>query len=217
MQQPVSNNCRVNNTRLRIGYFENSICGMGICFCRKIDMKRNNICHEISLKLLHIVASSFSFRKFCPRREQIFKRNDIIKCMLILNSGHNETPPSPRILPVLGKVKESYLLWYKFYHDLPKTHRYTLGQRIDTLFIEIIEAIAAASFLSREEKHPYVRLAIKKMDTLRVLLMILWETKSLDSKKYIALSVKLDEAGRMLGGWNGQLAKQNSPVKTGEK
>jgi hypothetical protein len=114
-------------------------------------------------------------------------------------------------------VKESYLLWYKFYQELPKTHRYSLGQRIDTLFIEVIEAIAAASFLSREEKHPYVRLAIKKMDTLRVLLMILWETKSLDNKKYIALSVKLDEAGRMLGGWNGQLSKQNSPVKTGEK
>jgi len=137
--------------------------------------------------------------------------------MLILNSGHiNEIPPV-RILPVLSKVKESYILWYKFYQDLPKTHRYTLGQRIDTLFIEIIEAIAAASFLSRNEKHPYVRLAIKKMDTLRVLLMILWETRSLDNKKYIALSLKLDEAGKMLGGWNGQLAKQNSPAKAGEK
>jgi len=29
--------------------------------------------------------------------------------------------------------------------------------------------------------------------------------------------VKLDEAGKMLGGWNGQLAKQNSPAKAGEK
>ena len=36
---------------------------------------------------------------------------------------------------------------------------------------------------------------------LRVLLMILWESKSLDDKKYIALSVKLDEIGRNLGGW----------------
>jgi hypothetical protein len=77
----------------------------------------------------------------------------------------------------------------------------------------VIEAISAASFLSREEKHPYVRLAIKKADTLRVLPMILWETKSLDDKKYITLSVMLDEVGKMLGGWNGQLTKQNSPRK----
>jgi hypothetical protein len=41
--------------------------------------------------------------------------------------------------------------------------------------------------------------------------MILWETKSLDTKKYIALSEKMDEVGRMLGGWSGQLKKQNSP------
>lgn len=31
--------------------------------------------------------------------------------------------------------------------------------------------------------------------------MILWETKSLDNKKYIALSVTLDEIGKNLGGW----------------
>ena len=32
-------------------------------------------------------------------------------------------------------------------------------------------------------------------------------------KKYISLSVQLDEIGKMLGGWNGQLTKQNSPKK----
>jgi len=79
------------------------------------------------------------------------------------------------------------------------------------LFIETIEAIATASFLRRNEKLPYVRRAIQKTDTLKILLMILWETKSLDNKKYISLSVKIDEVGKILGGWNGQLSKQNSP------
>jgi len=74
-----------------------------------------------------------------------------------------------------------------------------------------MEAIATASFLARNEKLPYVRRAIQKTDTLKILLMILWETKSLDNKKYLALSVKIDEIGKMLGGWNGQLIKQNSP------
>ena len=48
--------------------------------------------------------------------------------------------------------------------------------------------------------------------------MILWETKSLDNKKYIVLSEKIQEIGRMLGGWHGQVIKQNSPKNTsGEK
>jgi len=92
-----------------------------------------------------------------------------------------------------------------------------LGQKIDTFFVETIEAIATASFLTREEKLPYVRLSIRKVDTLKIFLMILWETKSIDNKKYIALSLKIDEIGKMLGGWQGQILKQNSPEKQGEK
>lgn len=73
-----------------------------------------------------------------------------------------------------------------------------------------MEAITLAGFLSSQEKQPSVRLAIRKIDTVKILLLILWETKSLDNKKYANLSVKIDEIGRMLGGWNGQLSKKNS-------
>lgn len=108
-----------------------------------------------------------------------------------------------------------YLVWYEYYPFLPKTHRHSLGLRIDSLFVEIIEAISTASFLDPTKKLPYVVFAIKKTDVLKILLMILWETKSLDTKKYIALSLKVDETGKMLGGWNGQLKKllekENSP------
>lgn len=75
----------------------------------------------------------------------------------------------------------------------------------------MIESVARASFCARQEKLPFVQHAIQKLDALKILLMVLWETKSLESKKYIALSEKMDEIGRMLGGWNGQLIKQNSP------
>lgn len=126
-------------------------------------------------------------------------------------------PPPPKLLPVLERLKAAYILWSSYYQILPKTQRYSLGERLDTLFVEVIEAIACASFLARNEKQPYVRLAIRKLDTLKVLLMVLWETKSLDTKKYGALSLPLDEVGKMLGGWNGQLSKQNSPAGAGEK
>lgn len=113
-------------------------------------------------------------------------------------------------MPVLQKLKAAYLLWFEYYQTIPKTHRYTLGVKIDDIFVEGIEMVASASFLSRQEKIPYVRTAIRKIDTAKILLLILWETRSLDTKKYGALSEKIEEVGRMLGGWHGQLAKQNS-------
>lgn len=77
--------------------------------------------------------------------------------------------------------------------------------------------MSAAAFLPREEKLPYVRLATRKVDALKLLLMVLWESKSLDTKKYAVLSEKLDEIGRMLGGWQGQLRKNSPAGKAGEK
>jgi hypothetical protein len=124
------------------------------------------------------------------------------------------TPPQQqKLLPLLQKVKDAYIVWYGYYQILPKIHKHSLGQRIDTLFVEIMEYIAIASFLSKEEKQPYIKVAIRKIDTLRVLLMVLWETKSIDNKKYSILSIKIEEVGKMLGGWNGQYIKQNSLSK----
>ena len=85
------------------------------------------------------------------------------------------------------------------------------------MLVETIESISIATFLKHEEKQPYVKLAIRKTDTLKIFFMILWEIKSMNDKRYIFLSEKLNELGRMLGGWNGQLEKQNSLAKTREK
>ena len=86
------------------------------------------------------------------------------------------------------------------------------------MFVEIIEATATTTFLSKELKQPWIRKAIAKLDVLKILLQIAWETKSFDNKKYIALSEQISEIGRQLGGWHNQIVKQNSPNKNvGEK
>jgi len=111
---------------------------------------------------------------------------------------------------VLEKAKSAYLLWYQYYQTIPKLHRFSLGLKIDKLFVEVIEGIITANFLGPKEKQSYVRFSVRKLDMLKIFLMILWETKSLDNKKYIALSEKLNEIGRNLGGWYGKLQKENS-------
>lgn len=129
-----------------------------------------------------------------------------------------DPPPSANLPKVFHKIKDLYLLWYGYYQILPKEHRFTLGQKTDRIFMELIESVVVASFLKPEEKTPYLKLAIRKSDVLKIFLNILWETKSLDDKKYITLSQKLDEVGKNLGGWLGSLQKKNSPdSKQGEQ
>jgi hypothetical protein len=123
----------------------------------------------------------------------------------------NFAPPRQfQLAPLLQKSKDLYLLCYSYYKSLPKEHRFSLGLKIDNLLIEIMEMISGALYLAKEEKLPYIKIAVRKTDALKLLFLILWETRSLDNKKYITVSEKINEIGKMLGGWNGQIVKQNS-------
>ncbi len=122
-----------------------------------------------------------------------------------------------KLVPILIKIKNVYTFWYGIYGVVPRTHRYTLALKIDNLFVELIEMCASASFVQKLDKVIYLKTAIRKLDTLKILLMVLWESKSIDNNKYEKLSVPLDEIGKMLGGWLGQVEKQNSPDKNLER
>lgn len=109
------------------------------------------------------------------------------------------------------------MIWCEYYPKIPKLHKYSLGAKIDSLFVDIIEHISEAAFLSREERSHAIRRASNKHAALTLLLMVLWELHALDTKKYSTLSDPLNEVGKMLGGWLGQLRKQNSPTRAEEK
>lgn len=91
-----------------------------------------------------------------------------------------------------------------------------MGQKIDLLFTDIIESISVATFLDKSEKVPWIRQSIRKLDTLKVFMMILWENKSISHNAYAHISIPLDEIGEMLGGWYGQLKRSNETQKTSQ-
>ncbi|MDD2753394.1 MAG: four helix bundle protein [Candidatus Portnoybacteria bacterium] len=117
---------------------------------------------------------------------------------------------------MVQKLIAAYKLWHDFLPHIPKTSRYTLGIKIDGLIIETTEIIFIASRLAKNQKMPFVQKAGAKLDLLKFFVQIAWEIKSLDNKKYIALSERLGEIGKMIGGWQKQLLREN-PAPGGEK
>ena len=115
-----------------------------------------------------------------------------------------------KVLPIIQKLTATYTLWHEFLPHFPKNSRYTLAEKIDLLFIEVIELAFLASYFYKAQKIPYVQKAVMKLDLLKFFLQIAWEIKALDNKKFILLSEKLNEVGKMLGGWLRQLTKENS-------
>lgn len=102
---------------------------------------------------------------------------------------------------IITKLKKAYKLWHEFLPHTPKTSRYTLGSKIDSLFIDLFELTLIANYLPKEQKLSFILKASSKLDLLKFFLQVSWEIKSLDDKKYIILSEKLEEVGKMIGGW----------------
>ncbi len=75
-----------------------------------------------------------------------------------------------------------------------------------------MELLFSASYLNKEQKLPYLKKAAIKLGLLKFFLQVSWELKVLNNKNYIILSEKLDEIGKMLGGWTKGIQKE-TPLK----
>ena len=84
---------------------------------------------------------------------------------------------------------------------MPRLSRYTLGVKIDKLFIDALELTLTAQYTKREDKLTFLKQLNRKLDNLKFFITILWEAKGLEANPYAQLSHKLFSAGNMLGGW----------------
>jgi len=108
-------------------------------------------------------------------------------------------------------------LWHEYRDNFPKKSRYTLGDKIDTTFLEVIEYVFSAAGAAKTKKLSYLLSASQKLDIVKFLLRIAWETKVLDNKKYILISEPLNEIGRMIGGWHRKILSETPAVYAGEE
>lgn len=115
-----------------------------------------------------------------------------------------------KLIPVVLKLKDTYSLWQKHLVHFPKANRFTLGSKIDDVFLLSIEYCFLASYSALGGKSIYIDKAIARTDLLKLLLLIAFESKDLDTKKYIEISEALTETGKMLGGWKRQVQQKTS-------
>ena len=125
------------------------------------------------------------------------------------NSSFNPPPKKKERISILQRITTAYEIWDSYSQEIPKKSRYTIGGKIDLLFIEIIELVFKASYLKPELKIPLVKETSMELNLLKLFIQILWERKILDNNKYTIISELLDTTGQMLGGWLRQLEKQN--------
>jgi hypothetical protein len=119
---------------------------------------------------------------------------------------------------ILQRVKEGYLLWMSIVPHIAKGARYTIGARIENKFLDLLDLTYRAYFTPKEHKMEKISECIFLRNTLAYLISVAWSGKLISNQHYESVALKLEEIGKMFGGWKGSLnnpSKKNRPAAGG--
>ena len=102
-------------------------------------------------------------------------------------------------LSIFEKTYELILWLYPTVNKFPKSQRFVLGQQIENTILEILKGIIQAN--SERNKLPYLNQISVELDKLRILIRLSKDLKLINIKKYQFVAEKINEIGKMLGGW----------------
>ena len=81
----------------------------------------------------------------------------------------------------------------------PKSHKFTIGDRIETVALDVLEALIEATYT--RERTQYLRRTNLGIEKLRFLLRLAADLRLLDRRRYEHAARTLDDTGRLVGGW----------------
>ena len=136
---------------------------------------------------------SFSLTEALPR-SRIFLAGG--ECMKKLDEG----------APVAVEKAYDFVLWLlPKVENFPKAHRFTVGERLTTHGLDLLTSLVEAAY--SREKSGLLDQASRKVNSTRLLLRMAKDLKLMSIDAYGFSAEKLDEIGRMVGGWSKAAAR----------
>jgi hypothetical protein len=93
-----------------------------------------------------------------------------------------------------------FLVWLLLtVEKFPRSHKFTLGDRIEITALEVLEALIEATYTRDRALH--LRCANLGIEKLRFLTRLAADLRLLDRRRYEHAARILDDTGRLIGGW----------------
>ena len=117
----------------------------------------------------------------------------------------------PATVPQAVQSCHELMLWLIPQLDkFPRARRFTLGERIETGLLEVLELLVEAAYT--RNKDTSLRRANLKLEVVRHLWRLAHELKVTAARQYEHGARLLDDLGRQIGGWlRSQQAPESSP------
>jgi len=108
-------------------------------------------------------------------------------------------------LKIFEKTYELILWLYPTVNKFPKSQRFVLGQRIENTVLSILSGIIMAN--QESDKRIYLKRVSVELDKLRILVRLSKDLRFISVRQYGFAAEKINEIGKMLGGWIKSCAK----------
>jgi hypothetical protein len=104
-------------------------------------------------------------------------------------------------ISIIERLFKLYQTTYQYLKSFPKKERYALGEKLENTILELLQDTFYLNQLPNALKeNPLLQLNAKN-ETLKILFRLAHELTILDDQKYLNIQSKLQEIGRMIGGW----------------
>ena len=112
------------------------------------------------------------------------------------------------LLPNQGK--KIYKIWLPIYHNFPKVEKFGIGQKIDHLFLNLLEILRLGTYSPQNEKIILLRKSLKMIDSLRFFLQLSWEANLMSIKQFGIIGAEIEKLGKLVGSIKKNLEKKTS-------
>ena len=102
-------------------------------------------------------------------------------------------------LIIFQKVYDLILWMYPLLNKFPKKQRFVLGQQLENTLLEILKNIIQAN--QERERLETLKQASIDLDKFRILYRLAKDLKFMSIKQYQFGAEKINEVGKILGGW----------------
>ena len=108
--------------------------------------------------------------------------------------------PDEGVPVAVGKAYDFVLWLLPKVENFPKAHRFTIGERLTTNGLDLLTSLVEAAYT--RDKAGLLDQASRKVNSTRMLLRMAKDLKLMSIAAYGFSAEKLDEIGRMVGGWS---------------
>jgi hypothetical protein len=162
-------------------------------------VQSKDVLFRVPTKLLNVGTVALPLPKLVPRLKKALGRHHLVEYSR--RNRHRRRTMQQLDIPIITKTYELYRALHDLKKGIPKMERYSLWSRVEATALQMLEGFVHAGYLPCEQRAQKLTRLAAEVDMLRMFIRLAVDIKVLPLKKVVPLQERLDEIGRMLGGW----------------